>query len=149
MELYNTLYNKTDFIALRFFNVYGPRQDPKSAYSGVVSKFLERAHSGNPIQINGDGTNTRDFVFVRDVAKATIAAMQRGTGFNVYNVGTESRITMEELAKTIIEITGSQSQIEFVEAREGDIAHSYSNTTKIREELKWSPSGLKNDRFLY
>jgi UDP-glucose 4-epimerase len=104
MEFYNKLYNKTDFIALRFFNVYGPRQDPKSSYSGVVSKFMQKAHEGSNIIINGDGYHTRDFVYVQDVARATILAMKKGEGFEVYNVGTENHVTMNDLASLVIEV---------------------------------------------
>eukprot|EP01114_Cavostelium_apophysatum_P014202 TRINITY_DN3624_c0_g1_i2.p1 TRINITY_DN3624_c0_g1~~TRINITY_DN3624_c0_g1_i2.p1 ORF type:complete len:352 (-),score=22.37 TRINITY_DN3624_c0_g1_i2:218-1273(-) len=126
-------------IALRFFNVYGPRQDPKSSYSGVISKFLDLADTGKDIVIYGDGKNTRDFVFVSDVARANIAALQHGTGFRVYNVGTETVTTITELAETIIKIVGFPVNIEYREERSGDIKDSLSNTTRIRTELGWYP----------
>jgi len=135
---YNKIYG-IDAICLRFFNVYGPRQSPKSSYSGVISKFLDQSVKGDDLVIYGDGKNTRDFVFVKDVARANIAAIQMGTGFKVYNVGTESITTLSSLASTIIRVTDSESKIDYKKEREGDIKDSLSNTTKIRMELGWAP----------
>jgi UDP-glucose 4-epimerase len=128
-------------VCLRFFNVYGPRQDPRSQYSGVISKFLDQAATeGRQITIQGDGLNTRDFVYVGDVARAVLAAMRSTKpGFHVYNVGTEKRVTIRELAETVRQVTGSDHRIELGPPRPGDIQHSLSSTSRIRSELDWSP----------
>jgi UDP-glucose 4-epimerase len=109
MQLYQEMYNSTDFIALRYFNVYGPRQDPKSSYSGVMSKFVQKAIHNDDIEIHGNGSSTRDFVFVGDIARATIRALQRGKGFEVFNVGTGERTSVKELAEKVIEVTSHGS----------------------------------------
>jgi len=135
----------TTCICLRFFNVYGPRQSPKSSYSGVISKFIEQAVEGKEIVIYGDGLNTRDFVFVKDVAAANIMAIKHGEGFRVYNVGTEHSITILQLAETIIQVTNSTAKIVLKDERSGDIKHSLSNTTRIRTDLSWYPKVRLNE----
>jgi len=125
--------------ALRFFNVYGPRQNPKSPYSGVISKFIEQAVNGKNITIFGDGSNSRDFVFVKDVARACIAALKDEKDFQIYNVGTETRITMKQLANLVIELVGSESSVVYLPERAGDIKHSLSNSQKLKKDLKWKP----------
>jgi len=125
---------------LRFFNVYGPRQSPRSPYSGVISKFLELAHEQKDLTIFGDGSTTRDFVYVGDVAKANIMALEKGTGFAIYNVGTESVTTLKGLADTVIHVTGSNSHVKYMTEREGDIKKSLSDCHNIKEALGWTPT---------
>ncbi len=92
--------------ALRFFNIYGPRQDPKSPYSGVITVFAQKALNGEQISIFGDGTQTRDFVFVSDVVNALSAALfSPKTGFQSLNVGTGIETSINELAHTILSLT--------------------------------------------
>jgi len=131
---------KVDNIALRFFNVYGPRQNPKSTYSGVISKFIEQASNNKPLTILGDGTNTRDFVYVKDIAKAIILAIKNGVGFKIYNVGTSTEITITQIAETIIAICHSSSIIEYKDPRPGDIKSSLSDTSRIKKEIGWHPT---------
>jgi len=128
-----------DTICLRFFNVFGPRQDPKSGYSGVISKFIDNAMEGTDITIYGDGKNTRDFIFVKDIARAIMQAMKYGEGFQVFNVGTETITTITQLAQTIIRVTESDIDIKYKPARDGDIKDSLSNTSNIQNELRWIP----------
>ena len=120
--------------ALRFFNVYGPRQDPTSPYSGVISIFTDRARAGKPLVIFGDGSQTRDFVYVGDVVRA-IAAALHGNRSVVANVGTGTEITIEELARTIIELCGGRSAIEHAPARAGEILRSRARVDRLRELL--------------
>ena len=128
-------------VALRYFNVFGPRQDPGSAYSGVISIFADRARRKEPLTIHGDGEQTRDFVFVEDVVEANMSAMLSPLdGHEVYNVGTGSEISVKELAAAVIEITGSYVGIEHAPKREGDIYHSVADTSKIREALGFEPA---------
>ncbi|KAL7515803.1 hypothetical protein ACHAWX_000878 [Stephanocyclus meneghinianus] len=119
--------------ALRFFNVYGPRQDPKNPYSGVISLFLEMASNNKNITILGDGLMTRDFVYVKDVARAvTMALLQEKdekepASFSVYNVCTGTSITINTLAEQVKQSMGSSSDIVHLDPREGDIRDSRCN----------------------
>jgi UDP-glucose 4-epimerase len=121
--------------ALRFFNVYGPRQDPSSPYSGVISIFADRARAGKPLVIYGDGTQTRDFVYVGDVVRAVVAALGDGNDRLVANVGGGGEISVLELARTVIELTGGTSAIEHAPARAGEIARSRARVDRMRDRL--------------
>jgi UDP-glucose 4-epimerase len=121
--------------ALRFFNVYGPRQDPSSPYSGVISIFTDRARAGRPITIFGDGGQTRDFVYVGDVVRAIGAALGDGGDRVVANVGTGGEITVLELARSIVELCGGRSAIEHVPARAGEILKSRARVDRLRDAL--------------
>lgn len=123
-------------VALRFFNVYGPRQDPTSPYSGVISIFADRANSGRPITIFGDGGQTRDFVYVGDVVRAILAAATwQQDRFLAANVGTGSEITINELARAVIEQCGNRSAIEYAPARAGEILKSRARVDRLRDRL--------------
>ena len=134
LDYYANVHN-VPTTALRFFNVYGPRQDPSSPYSGVISIFTDRARAGRPLTIFGDGTQTRDFVYVGDVVRAIYAAMQDGNARLIANVGTGSEITVNELAKTIVELCGNKSTIEHLPARAGEILKSRARVDRLREQL--------------
>ncbi|TPV94351.1 MAG: NAD-dependent epimerase/dehydratase family protein [Myxococcales bacterium FL481] len=121
--------------ALRFFNVYGPRQDPRSPYSGVISVFVDRAVRGLPLTIFGDGTQTRDFVFVEDVVRAILAACEQSGAPGPYNVGTGRPTSITDLAKAIVAATGSASPIQHAPSRAGEIVHSYANVDAARMAL--------------
>ena len=121
--------------ALRFFNVYGPRQDPSSAYSGVISIFLERSSRGEGLTIFGDGKQTRDFVFVGDVVRAILAALDREGATSPINVGTGRSVTVEELARAVLAANQSEVEIRFAEARAGDIRHSCAVVDRLAEVL--------------
>jgi UDP-glucose 4-epimerase len=121
--------------ALRFFNVYGPRQDPTSPYSGVISIFADRAKAGRPLTIFGDGSQTRDFVYVGDVVRAIIAAVGDGNSRLVANVGTGHEITVLELARTVVDLCGGTSSIDHAPARSGEILKSRANVDRLRDKL--------------
>lgn len=121
--------------ALRFFNVYGPRQDPSSPYSGVISIFADRAKAGRPLTIFGDGLQTRDFVYVGDVVRAIAAALADGNDRAVANVGTGGEITVLELARTIVELCGGASSIEHAPPRAGEILKSRARVERLRDQL--------------
>jgi UDP-glucose 4-epimerase len=121
--------------ALRFFNVYGPRQDPSSPYSGVISIFADRARAGKPLVIYGDGSQTRDFVYVGDVVRAVMAALGDGNDRLVANVGGGGEISVLELARTLLELTGGKSTIEHAPARAGEIARSRARVDRLRDRL--------------
>ncbi|WP_264537840.1 SDR family NAD(P)-dependent oxidoreductase [Flavobacterium sp. N1736] len=117
--------------SLRYFNVFGPRQNPESAYAAAVPIFINKALQNEPITIYGDGLQTRDFIYVKDVVKANILASQKGT--ETYNVALGHSTSVLELAEKIIKITNSKSQIKFLEERPGDIKHSKANPEKFNQ----------------
>jgi UDP-glucose 4-epimerase len=120
-----TLVHKVPAIGLRFFNVYGPRQDPKSPYSGVIAVFAGRIAAGQDLSIDGDGRQTRDFIFVGDVVRHLRAAMARPElAPAVFNVCTGLEISINELAATIAAINGAEARITHRAARPGDIRAS-------------------------
>jgi len=125
--------------ALRFFNVYGPRQPADSAYAAAVPIFMQRGLRGEPLTIYGDGQQTRDFVFVADVAAAVFEAAQSAeTG--VYNVGTGQPVEVLELANTIVKLTGGTASHRFEALRPGDVRSSTADVTLIEKTLGWRPA---------
>lgn len=122
--------------ALRLFNVYGPRQDPGSPYSGVISQFIARARAGAPLTVLGDGRQTRDFVYVGDVARAFVRALDvPNLGGLVCNIGTGVTVSIAGLAAAIVGAAASDSPIVHGPARAGDIAHSQADCSRARERL--------------
>lgn len=127
-------------VGLRFFNVYGPRQDPRSPYSGVIAIFAERLSKRQPLTIYGDGTQTRDFVFVSDVVRALLAAMDtRPPGAPVFNVCTGMAVSIRDLADHLGEIVGTKPDLRFAPARAGEIRHSTGAPEAGREALGLAP----------
>ncbi len=127
-------------LGLRFFNVFGPRQDPSSPYSGVISIFCERLAKGAPITLFGDGEQTRDFIYVRDVVAHLMAAMQQlecGTMPEqaALNVCTGKAVSVRQLAETIAQLCGAALQVSEAPARAGDIRHSRGDPTRATECL--------------
>ncbi len=131
-------------VPLRYFNVYGPRQTG-GQYSGVISTFLDQARAGEPITVEGDGEQTRDFVHIDDVVQANLrAATTEATGTS-YNIGTGSNITIRELAETVQAVTGTDSEIVHVDPRPGDIEQSEADITKARQQLDYTPTVTLED----
>jgi UDP-glucose 4-epimerase len=123
-------------IGLRFFNVYGPRQDPKSPYSGVISIFCERLRRGQRIDIFGDGSQTRDFIFVEDVVIASLRAMQRRQAAPaVFNVCSGRQTSVLELAHMIADLSDRNLQIRQLPSRHGEILHSLGDCSAARRHL--------------
>jgi UDP-glucose 4-epimerase len=123
-------------VGLRFFNVYGPRQDPKSPYSGVISIFCERITAGTPIQIYGDGQQTRDFVYVSDVVTALLAGMAlRPPDSPVFNVCTGIPTSVEALAHLIADLAGKNLNAQTLPPRAGEIRHSLGIPTLANAAL--------------
>ncbi len=137
-RVYADLYG-LETVALRYFNVYGPRQ-VASDYSGVISIFLDQAQRGDPITVEGDGTQTRDFVHVSDVVQANVlAATTEHTG-EAYNVATGDDATILDIAETIRDVTDSSSSVTHVPPREGDIEESIADISKARDRLGFEPT---------
>jgi UDP-glucose 4-epimerase len=139
MRVYQSLYG-LETVALRFFNVFGPRQDPSSPYSGVISIFMNRALNGESPVIYGDGRQSRDFVFVEDVVQALIsAAKSTSASGKVFNVGTGKSLTISGLWKMIASLSGSEAQPLNQPPRPGDILHSVSAIDSAAANLGFAP----------
>ena len=133
-------------VGLRFFNVYGPRQDPRSPYSGVISIFCERIRRGAPIDILGDGGQTRDFVYVTDVVTALLAAMRLAPAdAPVFNVCTGIATSVLDLARSIAERAGTRLDARHGPPRAGEIRHSTGSPALSRKVLGLpDPVSLRN-----
>lgn len=138
--MYTKLYG-LETVCLRYFNVYGPKQDPSSPYSGVISIFTDKLKNKETPMIFGDGEQTRDFVFVSDVVEANMKAINAEDGIGeYYNIATGNKITLNELLKTLCDIYDIEFNVNYGEARQGDIKESYAVIDKAIEKLKWKPA---------
>ena len=122
---------KLDTGVMRYFNVFGPRQDPGSAYAAAVPIFIDKAMRNETITIFGDGGQTRDFIYVKDIVAANVFLAMNDTAPGFYNVAYGQRLTINDLARKIIELTGSSSKIEYSPERSGDVKHSMASVEKI------------------
>jgi UDP-glucose 4-epimerase len=131
-------------VAMRYANVFGPRQDPKSE-AGVVSIFVSRLLEDRPLTVFGDGLQTRDYVFVRDVARANVlastAAVPTGDGIDAtaFNIATAKQTNVLELAEMVGRVMGRKPEIEFAPARAGELFRSSLDVSKARKVLGWKP----------
>lgn len=137
-RLYNELYDLPT-VALRYFNAYGPGQTAGD-YSGVITTFFDQAENGDPITVEGDGEQTRDFVHVSDIVRANLLAATTDRVGEAFNVGTGTSTSIRELAATVRDVTRSDSEIVHVDAREGDIQHSCADISKAQTVLGYEPS---------
>ncbi len=127
-------------IVLRYFNVYGPKQDESSPYSAVIPKFIDAILRKKPPVIYGDGEQTRDFTYVDDVVKANILAMEcKQDGCFVMNIGTGISTSINELFKKICEITGNYVIPDFKPPREGDVRHSMASIERAEKIIGYKP----------
>ena len=118
-------------VSLRYFNVYGPRQDPLSEYAAVIPKFIQRALKGMPPVIYGDGNQTRDFTFVKDVVEGTIIlAENEATG--VFNIGRGEQTSINHLARLVLEVTGQDLEPIHEKPRTGDVRHSLADISRAK-----------------
>jgi UDP-glucose 4-epimerase len=125
-------------VCLRFFNVYGPRQDPGSEYSGVISRFMAAAAAGAPVTVHGDGQQTRDFVFVGDVVQAIVRAVEKPlSGVSVLNVGSGTPISVLGVLDGLEPLARAQIRRAFAPARAGDIRHSQADAGRAKWVLGW------------
>lgn len=139
-EYYLELYRREGKIqstSLRFFNVFGPRQDPRGAYAAAVPIFIEKALKNEDITIFGDGGATRDFIYVKDIVGALVFAAQHDI-YGTFNAGYGGQITINDLASNIIAEAGSQSRITHLAERPGDVRNSRACSEKLRN-AGWRP----------
>ncbi|MGA1822808.1 MAG: NAD-dependent epimerase/dehydratase family protein [Thermoplasmatota archaeon] len=147
MDIFSDVYGMS-CSSLRFFNVYGPRQDSNSPYAGVISLFLDKAGKGDPLLIYGDGSQTRDFIHVSDISAALYTAYVDNLK-GVYNVGTGVETSLLDLADMLDRISGRKLRRIFMPARKGEIERSVASIDKLRVAAGFSPGiellqGLKD-----
>ena len=140
---YSGIYPELTGACLRYFNIYGKNQR-FDLYGNVIPIFAKRIYSGEPITIFGDGSQTRDFVNVKDVARANYLAAKSSAATDVYNLGSGSSITINELARMLIEISGKKTEIIYAPERPADVKHCKANADKAYEKL-----GFKAEVELY
>lgn len=131
-------------VALRYFNVFGPKQDPMSQYAAVIPNFITRILAGEPPVIHGDGRQTRDFTFVRDVVRANILAAE-SDAVGVFNVACQKRIDLLELAGTIMDLVGTRVDPIHEAARPGDVRDSLADITRARDAFGYAPAYTLTD----
>lgn len=137
-------------VAMRYANVFGPRQDPKSE-AGVVSIFVSRLLAGQPLTVFGDGRQTRDYVFVRDVARANVLASSVPVVHNgeldaaAFNIATSRQRSVLDLAASVGEVMGQKPRLEFADARPGELFRSALDVSKAKKVLRWTPEHTFED----
>ncbi|WP_434571512.1 NAD-dependent epimerase/dehydratase family protein [Pseudomonas sp. Z3-8] len=123
-------------VVFRFFNIYGPRQDPSSPYSGVISIFSERAQKGLPISVFGDGEQTRDFVYVEDLVQVLVQAIEKPeVQAGAVNVGWNQATTLKQMLQALADVVGDLPAISYGPARSGDIRHSRADNRRLLERF--------------
>ena len=127
-------------VALRYFNVFGPRQDPSSAYAAVIPRFIRALLKGEPLPVHGDGLQTRDFTYVANAVHANLLACTAAlTGPLVVNIGGGQRISLLDLVRELETLTGRKAALAFEAARPGDVRDSQADITRAREQLGYAP----------
>jgi UDP-glucose 4-epimerase len=123
--------NRLQTACMRYFNVFGPRQDPRSQYAAAVPIFIDRALQGEPITVFGDGEQTRDFIYVKDIVAANVFFATESPATGVFNVAYGQRITINDLARKICDLTSSRAEIRYLPERPGDVKHSMAHVGKL------------------
>lgn len=137
--MYTRLYG-LETVCLRYFNVYGPRQDPSSPYSGVISIFTDKLKNKETPTIFGDGEQIRDFVYISDIVEANMKTVsEECCAGQYYNIATGEKITLNNLLKILCEIYNVDFNVSYSEVRQGDIKESYASIGKAKSSLKWNP----------
>ena len=138
--IFNQLYG-LETVALRYFNVFGPRQNPNSQYSAVIPKFIIKMLADEPPPINGDGTTSRDFTFVENVIAATILALEKHTAVGkVINVACNKAYTINDLVQSLNQIMGKSIRPQYLPEIKGEVKHSLADISRARELLGYSPA---------
>lgn len=137
-KVFSNLY-EIKSISLRYFNVYGPRQDPNSEYAAVIPRFITRILNHQPPIIYGDGNQTRDFTFIKDVVKANILSMEAEAAVGTFNIASGERIGIRELADKIMEIANLKLEPIYDEPQSGDVKDSLADISEAKAQLKYQP----------
>ena len=127
-------------VCLRYFNVFGPRQNPASRYAAVVPAFIRAILSGEPLQLEGDGTQSRDFTYVANVVQANLRALEApGVSGEMFNVGCGDRYDLNTLIREVAAFSGREPKIDHLPPRVGDVPHSQADISKARQLLGYEP----------
>ncbi|HNW58483.1 MAG TPA: SDR family oxidoreductase [bacterium] len=140
-QVFTKIYG-LETVSLRYFNVFGPRQDPFSQYSAVIPKFIEMIRNGQQPLVYGDGEQSRDFTYVANVVHANLLACEEGLEElpgEVFNIACGKRITINVLIQYINELLGTQVEVQYAQPRAGDVKHSLANIGKARQFLGYEP----------
>jgi UDP-glucose 4-epimerase len=135
-ELYCKMFSAENHLrtsCLRYFNVFGPRQDPKSQYAAAVPIFIDRALKNEPITVYGDGGQTRDFIYVTDIVAANVFFAIHSEATGIFNVAYGKNVTIDELVKIICRSTKSRSEIRYADERSGDVKHSLASIEALHK----------------
>jgi UDP-glucose 4-epimerase len=128
-------------VSLRYFNIFGPRQDPDSPYSGVLAKFCTAFLEATQPLVFGDGEQSRDFTYVENAVAANLLACEAPSASGkVFNVGTGTRVTLNQTLALLANLTGNQLETKYEPPRDGDIRDSQADITRARECLSYEPS---------
>ncbi|MGB8522448.1 MAG: SDR family oxidoreductase [Candidatus Acidiferrales bacterium] len=142
-ELYAQVFGRVyglENVCVRYFNVFGPRQDPTSQYSGVLSRFMLAVIEGQPPVVYGDGEQSRDFTFIENIVDETLRACEaKGASGMVFNGGTGARITLNQVLKLLEKVTGKKIQAKYDPPRSGDIRDSQAEVSLARKVLGYEP----------
>lgn len=136
---FSDLYD-IDTIALRYFNIFGPRQDPSGAYAAVIPKFIDLMLDGEQPVIYGDGEQSRDFTYIENAIQANVLAAEGDVTGEAFNVGTGGRVTINELVESLNSQLGTEIDPIYDDPRPGDVPHSHADISKARELLGYEPS---------
>ncbi len=139
MQLFTKLYG-LETVTIRYFNVFGPRQDPSSAYSGVISVFISALVDGRRPAIYGDGEQTRDFTYVANVVDGVLRACEAPVSGEVINVATGGRISLNQLFLAVRDLVGSSLEPTYADPRAGDVQDSQADISKARQLLGYTPT---------
>ena len=137
----------TDAVSLRYFNIFGPKQDPHSQYAAVVAAFMQALFNKQNPQIYGDGSQTRDFTYIDNAVHANLlaASNEASLGGEVFNIGTGSSYSLLEMLESMTKVLGIQPTIDFHPMREGDVPHSRADISKAAESFGYEPVVSFND----
>jgi nucleoside-diphosphate-sugar epimerase len=144
-QVWHTIY-RLETVALRYFNVFGPSQDPRSDYAAVIPRFVTAALAGRSPTIYGDGEQSRDFIYVGDVVEANLrAAVAPAAVGKAMNVGTGASVTLNQLIGELGKLLGRQIEPVYAEPRAGDVRESQADTSLLRATLGWAPETSLRD----
>ncbi|MBI4052211.1 MAG: SDR family oxidoreductase [Elusimicrobia bacterium] len=142
-EYYAVLFTKTygvETVSLRYFNVFGPRQDPESMYSAVIPKFMEQAMAGKPLEVHWDGKQERDFTYVANVVQANLlAAKAKGVQGMVFNVANGRSYSLLDLIRVLEKIVGKKLERNHTPMRAGDVRKTWADISQVKKFLKYKP----------
>ena len=145
-KLYHRLY-RLETISLRYFNVFGPAQDPHSEYSAVIPKFITAVLAKKPITVYGDGEQSRDFTYVENIVEANLLAAEASSAAagNVYNIGCGARVSLNTLIGLLEENIGVKAEVAYANPKAGDVRHSLADIAQARHVLGYEPKVTLNE----